>query len=42
MSVIAVISMKGGVGKSTITANLATAMAAALGEHRVSVVDLDP
>ncbi len=42
MSVIAVISMKGGVGKTTITANLATAMAAALGEHRVSVVDLDP
>lgn len=42
MSVIGIVSMKGGVGKTSITANLACAMAKALGPHRVSVVDLDP
>jgi cellulose synthase operon protein YhjQ len=42
MSVIGIVSMKGGVGKTTLTANLAAAMASALGPDRVSVVDLDP
>lgn len=42
MSVIGVVSMKGGVGKTSVTANLASAMAAALGPSRVSVIDLDP
>lgn len=34
--------MKGGVGKTSVTANLAAAMASKLGRGRVSVVDLDP
>lgn len=42
MSVIGIVSMKGGVGKTSITANLATAMAKVLGPERVTVVDLDP
>lgn len=42
MSVIGVVSMKGGAGKTSATANLATAMATKLGPGRVSVVDLDP
>ena len=42
MSVIGVVSMKGGVGKTSITANLATAIASKLGPGRVCVVDLDP
>jgi cellulose synthase operon protein YhjQ len=42
MSVIGVISMKGGVGKTTLTANLAAALAAKLGPQSVTVVDLDP
>ena len=42
MSVIGVVSMKGGAGKTSITANLATAMATKLGPERVSVIDLDP
>jgi cellulose synthase operon protein YhjQ len=42
MSVIGVISMKGGVGKTSITANLAAALANKLGEGRVSAIDLDP
>lgn len=42
MSVIGVVSMKGGVGKTSTTANLATAIASRLGPGRVSVVDLDP
>ena len=42
MSVIGVVSMKGGVGKTSLTANIATAMASVLGPNRVSVVDLDP
>lgn len=42
MSVIGVVSMKGGVGKTSVTANLASAMATALGPSRVSVIDLDP
>lgn len=42
MSAIGVVSMKGGVGKTSITANLATAMAKKLGPERVCVVDLDP
>lgn len=42
MSIIGVVSMKGGVGKTSTTANLAAAMATKLGPGRVSVVDLDP
>ena len=42
MSVIVVASMKGGVGKTSVTANLAVAMAAELGDGCVSIVDLDP
>jgi cellulose synthase operon protein YhjQ len=42
MSIIGVVSMKGGVGKTTVTANLAAAMAKTLGPHRVSVIELDP
>lgn len=42
MSVIGVVSMKGGVGKTSTTANLATALATKLGAGRVSVIDLDP
>jgi cellulose synthase operon protein YhjQ len=42
MSVIGVISMKGGVGKTSTTANVAYAMAAQLGRDRISVIDLDP
>lgn len=42
MSVVGVVSMKGGVGKTSVTANLAAAMATALGPRRVTVVDLDP
>jgi cellulose synthase operon protein YhjQ len=42
MSVIGVVSMKGGVGKTSVTANLAVAMAKMLGPGRVSAVDLDP
>lgn len=42
MNVIGVVSMKGGVGKTTTTANLAAALATRLGLGRVMVVDLDP
>jgi cellulose synthase operon protein YhjQ len=42
MSVVVVASMKGGVGKTSVTANLAIAMAAELGAGGVSIVDLDP
>ena len=42
MSVISVVSMKGGVGKTTLTANLAVALAARLGKNRVAVIDFDP
>lgn len=42
MSVIGVVSMKGGVGKTSTTANLATAMTTKLGSNRVCVIDLDP
>lgn len=42
MSVIGVVSMKGGVGKTSITANLAAALGKRLGTGRVSVIDLDP
>lgn len=42
MSVVSVVSMKGGVGKTSVTANLATALSAKLGPNRVSVIDLDP
>ena len=42
MSIVGVISMKGGVGKTSTTANMACAMAAQLGPDRVTVIDLDP
>lgn len=42
MSIVGIVSMKGGVGKTSTAANLATAMASLLGPGRVSVVDLDP
>lgn len=42
MTVIGVISMKGGVGKTSTTANLAFAMAAQLRRDQVTVIDLDP
>jgi cellulose synthase operon protein YhjQ len=42
MSVIGVVSMKGGVGKTSVTANLAAAFASKLGPERVAVLDLDP
>ena len=42
MSVIGVVSMKGGVGKTSTTANLAAALANQLGDGRVYTVDLDP
>lgn len=42
MSIIGVVSMKGGVGKTSVTANLAAAMAKTLGPQRVSVIELDP
>lgn len=42
MRVVAVVSMKGGVGKTTLTANLACALARVLGPMRAWTVDLDP
>lgn len=42
MIVIAVISMKGGVGKTSATANIAAALAKQLGQGAVGVIDLDP
>jgi cellulose synthase operon protein YhjQ len=42
MSILGIVSMKGGVGKTSTTANLASALATLLGPDRVSVVDLDP
>lgn len=42
MTVVSVISMKGGVGKTSATANIAAALARQLGAGVVGVVDLDP
>lgn len=42
MSVIGIVSMKGGVGKTSVTANLATAIGRVLGADRVNTIDLDP
>ena len=42
MSIVGVISMKGGVGKTSVTANLAASLGAQLGAERVFAVDLDP
>jgi cellulose synthase operon protein YhjQ len=42
MSIIGIVSMKGGVGKTSITANLATALSGKLGAGRVCSIDLDP
>ncbi len=42
MSIIGIVSMKGGVGKTSTTANLAAALGARLGPHRVTALDLDP
>lgn len=42
MSVIGIVSMKGGVGKSTVCANLAAALAFRTGPGAVLAIDLDP
>jgi cellulose synthase operon protein YhjQ len=42
MSVVSVISMKGGVGKTSITANLASAISQHPNAPTVAVIDLDP
>jgi cellulose synthase operon protein YhjQ len=42
MKVISIVSMKGGVGKTTIAVNLATSLAQRMGKGRVSMVDFDP
>jgi cellulose synthase operon protein YhjQ len=42
MSIVGIISMKGGVGKTSTTANMACAIATQLGQDRVTVIDLDP
>jgi cellulose synthase operon protein YhjQ len=42
MTVISVISMKGGVGKTSITANLANSLAQHKNAPNVAVIDLDP
>ena len=42
MNVISIVSMKGGVGKTTITASLAVALAERLGKNRVAVIGFDP
>lgn len=42
MSVVGIVSMKGGVGKTSVTANLATAIGRMLGADRVNAIDLDP
>lgn len=42
MTIVSLVSVKGGVGKSTLTASLATAVARRLGGHRVAAIDLDP
>lgn len=42
MNIISIVSMKGGVGRSMLTASLATAMARRLGGNRVATIDLDP
>ena len=42
MSVVGVVSMKGGVGKSTVCANLAAALAFRMGPGAVLAIDLDP
>lgn len=42
MIVIAVVSMKGGVGKTSATANIAASLAKILGGGAVGVIDLDP
>lgn len=42
MSVVGIVSMKGGAGKTSTTANLASALAERLGPNRVTSLDLDP
>jgi cellulose biosynthesis protein BcsQ len=41
MKIVVIASAKGGVGKTTLAANLAAVLAASR-RHRVCVVDLDP
>lgn len=41
MKVVSIVSMKGGVGKTSLAANLACALADKLGPHRVAALDLD-
>lgn len=42
MKVVSIVSMKGGVGKTSLAANLACALTLKLGPNRVVALDLDP
>ena len=42
MTIVSLVSIKGGVGKSTLTASLATAVARRLNGQHVAAIDLDP
>jgi cellulose synthase operon protein YhjQ len=42
MTVVSVISMKGGVGKTSVTSNLASALAQHPSAPKIAVIDLDP
>ena len=42
MNIISLVSMKGGVGKTSLTSGIAAALVSRLGKNRVFVIDLDP